>query len=80
MRKSLTSANGKSVVEGAERGFSKLVFDRASGALVGAQLMCPHAAEMIGGLTAAIVGGLTEAQLTRAVFPHPTVSEILSLD
>ena len=42
--------------------------------------MCPHAAEMIGGLTAAIVGGLTEAQLTRAVFPHPTVSEILSLD
>ena len=80
VRKSLTSANGKSVVEGAERGFAKLVFDRASGVLVGAQLMCPHAAEMIGGLTAAIVGGLTEAQIERTVFPHPTVSEILSLD
>lgn len=80
VRKSLTSANGKSVVEGAERGFAKLVFDRASGVLVGAQLMCPHAAEMIGGLTAAIVGGLTEAQIARTVFPHPTVSEILSLD
>lgn len=79
VRKSLTSANGKAVVEGAERGFCKLVFDRETGALIGAQLMCPHASEMIGGLAAAIVGGLTEAQLARTVFPHPTVSEILAL-
>lgn len=79
VRKSLTSANGKSLVEGAERGFAKLVFDGEDGPLVGAQVMCPHASEMIGGLTAAIAAGLTEAQLARAVFPHPTVSEILSL-
>jgi dihydrolipoamide dehydrogenase len=79
VRKSLTSANGKSLVEGAERGFAKLVFDGEDGPLVGAQIMCPHASEMIGGLTAAITAGLAEAQLARAVFPHPTVSEILSL-
>lgn len=79
VRKSLTSANGKARVEGAERGFAKLVFDGEDGPLVGAQVMCPHASEMIGGLTAAIAAGLTEKDLRRAVFPHPTVSEILSL-
>ena len=79
VRKSLTSANGKALVEGAERGFAKLVFDGEGGPLVGAQIMCPHASEMVGGLTAAIVSGLTEEQLGRTVFPHPTVSEILSL-
>ncbi len=77
VRKSLTSANGKAMVEGAERGFSKLIFSAEDGALVGAQIMCPHASEMIGGLTAAIVAGMTEEQLARTVFPHPTVSEIL---
>ena len=80
VKKSLTSANGKSVVEGAERGFAKLVFDSETHKLVGAHIMCPHASEMIGGLTAAIVGGLTEEQLGAAVFPHPTVSEILSVE
>lgn len=79
VRKSLTSANGKALVEGAERGFAKLVFEGTDGPLIGAQLMCPHASEMIGGLTAAIVAKLTERQLAPTVFPHPTVSEILSL-
>lgn len=79
VRKSLTSANGKALVEGAERGFAKLVFDGEGGALVGAQIMCPHASEMIGGLATAIVASLTGEQLAGTVFPHPTVSEILSV-
>lgn len=77
-RKSLTSANGKAVVEGAERGFAKLLFDAETNVLLGAQLMCPHASEMIGGLTAAVTAGLTAEQLSKTIFPHPTVSEILT--
>lgn len=80
VKKNLTSSNGKSVVEGAERGFAKLVFDAQTHKLVGAHVMCPHASEMIGGLTAAIVNGLTEEQLGATVFPHPTVSEILMVE
>ena len=79
VRKSLTSANGKAVVEGAERGFAKLVFDADTDVLLGAQLMCPHASEMIGGLTASVNARLTAEQLSQTIFPHPTVSEILSL-
>ncbi|MBC5580107.1 dihydrolipoyl dehydrogenase [Anaerofilum sp. BX8] len=77
VKKSLTSANGRAVLEGAERGFAKLVFDAQDGRLLGAQLMCPHAGEMIGGLTAAVNAGLTAEQLRGTVWPHPTVSEIL---
>ncbi|MEG1153953.1 MAG: dihydrolipoyl dehydrogenase [Ruthenibacterium sp.] len=76
VRKNLTSANGKALVEGADRGFVKLLFD-AEHTLCGAQLMCPHASEMVGGLAAAIGAGMTEEQLFTTVFPHPTVSETI---
>lgn len=77
VRKSLTSANGKALVEGAERGFIKLIFDTKTQTLCGAQLMCSHASEMVGGLAAAMSAGMTQAQLDCTVFPHPTVSETI---
>ncbi|WP_195985700.1 dihydrolipoyl dehydrogenase [Clostridium sp. D33t1_170424_F3] len=77
VKKSLTSANGKAVIDGADRGFVKLVFDTESRVLLGAQLMCPHASEMIGGLTTAVSAGLTEEAMMRSVYPHPTVSETI---
>ncbi len=76
--KNLTSANGRAMVEGAERGFAKLVFS-AEGQLLGAQLLCPHAAEMAGALGALIHTGATREQLAAVIWPHPTVSEILSV-
>lgn len=78
VKKAITSANGKSLVDGSDRGFAKLVFHKETGALLGAQLMCYHASEMIGGLTVAVRAGLTEAQMVGTVYPHPTVSEILA--
>lgn len=75
--KNLTSANGKSVIEGADRGFVKLVFAQGSDRLLGAQLMCSHASEMVGGLTAALNTGITRQQLDSTIFPHPTVSETI---
>lgn len=78
VRKTITSANGRSLVEGSDRGFAKLVFHEETGVLLGAHLMCVHASEMIGGLAVAIRSGLTEAQMAGTVYPHPTVSEILA--
>lgn len=77
--KSLTSANGRALILAAPRGFAKLVFDEATGRLLGAQLMAPNADEMIGGLVLAITAGLTRSQMQEVVWPHPTVSEILKL-
>ncbi|MEG2652861.1 MAG: dihydrolipoyl dehydrogenase [Ruthenibacterium sp.] len=77
VEKHLTSANGRALIEQADRGFVKLVSDADSGRLLGAQLMCPHASEMVFGLTAAIANGMTAQALASTVFPHPTVSETI---
>ena len=77
--KNLTSANGRAQVEGAERGFAKLVFSAEDEKLLGAQLLCPHAAEMIGALGALILSGVTRGTLASVIWPHPTLSEILTV-
>ncbi len=75
--KKLTSSNGKSVIEGAERGFVKLIVAEETSALLGAILMCNHASEMIGGITTAITKGVTIKELEATIFPHPTISETI---
>ena len=76
-KKNLSTSNGKAIIEGAERGFVKLVYRSDDHILLGAQMMCPHASEMIGGLTVMIRSKLTIEQVVRTVFPHPTVSEVI---
>ena len=69
------SANGKSVLTGQERGFIKLVASKESGRLLGAQMMCARASDLISFFTEALTAGLTIGQLQKAIFPHPTFSE-----
>lgn len=73
--KATTGANGKSLVEQQERGFVKLVFRAEDEALIGAQLMCPRATDLIAALVLAIVNGADRSGLLRTMFPHPTFSE-----
>ncbi len=75
--KKLTSSNGKSVIEEADRGFVKLCFEPDTGILLGATLMCTHAGEMVGALGTAIANKITLKQLEETIFPHPTVSETI---
>ena len=69
------SALGRSVIEAQERSFAKLVFDAESGVVLGAQLMCARATDLIGELAAAIVNKLTVEQLGAFVRPHPSFTE-----
>ena len=69
------SGNGKSIIENEERGFIKLVFDAETEKLIGAQLMCGRATDMIGELVTAVSAGLTKAQMAMALHPHPTFCE-----
>ena len=74
--RALTSANAKSVITGEERGFVKLVADRTEHKLVGAQLMCANATDMIGELTLAISQGITTIEDCASVMrAHPTYEE-----
>ena len=76
--KALTGANGKCLVEGSESGFVKLVADADTGAILGAQLVCPRATDLVAELALAISLGCTATQLAAVIHPHPTVSELVS--
>ena len=73
--KCLMGGNARSVIEGAGRGFIKLVFNNADDKLIGAHIMCPGATDIIGFLSAAITMGLTSKKLASFVFAHPTFME-----
>lgn len=67
--------NGKSIISHERGGFIHLVFDSYSKILVGAQIVCPRATDMIGEMATAIAAGLTAGQLGMAMRAHPTYSE-----
>lgn len=74
-KKYLMSANGKSVLSLQERGFIKVVADSETHRILGAQLMCARATDMVSQFAAAIANNLTMEDLAKTVFPHPTFSE-----
>jgi dihydrolipoamide dehydrogenase len=75
--KALMSANGKTIIEMADRGFIKLIFNAETDVLLGAQLMCCRATDMIGELAVAIANKLTIRDLRKVIKPHPTFNEAI---
>lgn len=69
------SENGKSIVSGESGGFIRLIFEAYSNTIVGAQIVCARATDMIGEMATAIANGLTAEQLSFAMRAHPTYSE-----
>lgn len=67
--------NGKSIITHKGSGFVRLIFEAYSNTLVGAQIVCPRATDMISEMATAIANGLTAEQLSRAMRAHPTYSE-----
>lgn len=67
--------NSKTMLSMGERGFIKLVCDEKDGRLLGAQLMCDRATDMIGELGLAISMKLTYKDIASIIRPHPTYEE-----
>ncbi len=76
--KYLMSANAKSIIDLQERGFIKVVFDAKTEELLGVQMMCAHATDLIGEFAGAILNKTTRAQLLAGMRPHPTFTEGIS--
>ena len=73
--KFLMGANGRSVISREERGFIKIISEEGSGQILGAQLMCARATDLIGELTTATANHMTVPQLLRTMRAHPTYGE-----
>ncbi len=72
------AANGKTIIEGKDRGFIKVVCDADSGVLLGAQLMCARATDLVSEFANGISNHLTAEQMRRVIRPHPTFSEAVT--
>ncbi|PKP79010.1 MAG: dihydrolipoyl dehydrogenase [Alphaproteobacteria bacterium HGW-Alphaproteobacteria-3] len=70
-------ANGKAIALGETEGFVKAVFDAKTGELLGAHMIGAEVTELIQGYGIAMTLETTEAELMQAVFPHPTLSEMM---
>ena len=73
--KYITSANGKSLISKEERGFVKIIAHADTSEILGAQMMCARATDMIGEMATAIANKLTPAQLLAGMRAHPTYNE-----
>ena len=69
--------NGKAIALGEAEGFVKTVFDAATGELLGAHMVGAEVTELIQGYVVARQLETTEVELQHAVFPHPTLSEMM---
>ncbi len=69
--------NGKAIALGEPDGMIKTVFDAKTGQLLGAHMVGAEVTELIQGYVVAMNLETTEAELMHAVFPHPTLSEMM---
>lgn len=69
------SANDRSLAEGCDTGFLKMLVDRRE-RVIGVQILGPHAGELIGEWVAALNGKVKLSTLAGSVHPYPTLGEI----
>jgi len=69
--------NGKAIALGEPEGMVKTVFDAQTGQLLGAHMVGAEVTELIQGFVIAMGLETTEEDLMHAVFPHPTLSEMM---
>jgi dihydrolipoamide dehydrogenase len=72
------AASGRSLGMGRNEGLTKLIFDKASGRLIGAGIVGPHAGDLIAEATLALEMGADAADLALTIHPHPTLSETVN--
>ena len=76
--KCVLGGNARTLIEDPGRSFMKVLAHSDTGEILGAQLMCLGAPDMISQISEAIANHMTPQQLLRAMRPHPTFEEALS--
>jgi dihydrolipoamide dehydrogenase len=73
------AASGRAIANGAEYGFTKLVFDEASHRVIGGSIVGPGAGDMIGEIALAIEMGADAIDIGKTIHPHPTLGETIGM-
>jgi len=73
------AASGRSLTLGRSEGLTKLLFDEATGRLIGCGITGPNAGDLIAEAVLAIEMGADAADIALSIHPHPTLSETVAL-
>lgn len=71
------AASGRARTLNETAGFTQWVYSRETGVVVGAQIVCPHASELIAEAALAIEMGANLDDIAETIHPHPTMGETL---
>jgi len=70
------SIDAKAMITGETEGMIKLVADKTTGRIVGVHFLADHTDTLIGTAVMMVAGEMTLAQVAKAIFPHPTQTEL----
>jgi dihydrolipoamide dehydrogenase len=73
------AASGRAIANGADYGFTKLIFDPETHRVIGGAIVGPAAGDMIGEVALAIEMGCDAVDIGRTIHPHPTLGESIGM-
>jgi dihydrolipoamide dehydrogenase len=73
------AASGRALGNDRTEGFTKLLFDKGTGRIIGAGITGPHAGDLIAECALAIEMGAEAEDIGLTVHPHPTLSETVAM-
>lgn len=76
--KSSMRSNARTLISGADRSFIKILADKNTKRIIGAQLFCDRASDIADELALAINHGFTSDDLLKAARPHPSFCEAIT--
>lgn len=71
-------SNARTVIGSTDRGFIKIIADKNTEKIIGAELMCERASDIVGELALAINGGIKVSELEGSTRAHPTFYEAVT--
>jgi dihydrolipoamide dehydrogenase len=76
------AASGRAIANGADYGFTKLIFDASENGghrIIGGAIVGPSAGDMIGEICLAIEMGADALDIGKTIHPHPTLGESIGM-
>jgi len=73
------AASGRAIANGAEYGFTKLIFDAETHRVIGGAIVGPSAGDMISEVCLAIEMGCDAVDIGKTIHPHPTLGETVGM-
>ncbi|MEE4246410.1 MAG: dihydrolipoyl dehydrogenase [Kangiellaceae bacterium] len=73
------AASGRAIGSGRQEGFTKTIYDKATGRIIGGGIIGVNAGELIAEVVLAIEMGCDAEDIALSIHPHPTLSESVGL-